>query len=160
MDPRVKPGVTVASWTGGAQRMREPHEHLDRLRRERLARAKQHLQESELGALLCTRDAIVEPGRVQIDDTNLLMNERRRRGTDVTERDRADVTEILGDDHIRARGFQSRELDLVDGQRVLEDQPDLSVSGKSHSCEIPTRSASAPSAQTISVAAGSNEATR
>ena len=33
-------------------------------------------------------------------------------------------------------------------------------SGKSHSCEIPTKSSTAPRAQTISVAAGSNETTR
>src|SRR5437899_4342140 len=49
------------------------------------------------------------------------------RGADVVERDRADVAQILGDDDVGPRRLQSRELDLVHGQRILEHQAHLAV---------------------------------
>src|SRR5262249_27975097 len=70
---------------------------------------------------------IAEAGRVQVDDTNAAVDELGRRGADVIERDRADVTEILGDDDVGPRRLQLRELDLVDGKRVLQHTAHLAI---------------------------------
>src|SRR5262249_59301543 len=63
---------------------------------------------------------VVEPGRMQVDDANLLLDQSGRRGTNIAERHCADVTEVLGDDHIRTDLRQPRQLDLVDGEGLLE----------------------------------------
>ena len=111
------------------------------------------------------------------------MREARDRGAHVVERHRADLAQILGDDHVGRELGELRVVDRVDAERVaITARTAVSIArldaarrrsatrvstarsrisgGKSHSCEMPTSSSAAPSAHTISVADGKSEITR
>ena len=55
------------------------------------------------------------------------MNQLGRGRADIAERDRADVAQILRDDHIGPYCLQPRKLYLVDRERLLEDRANVSI---------------------------------
>ena len=71
----------------------------------------------------------VEPRRVQVDDRDVLAREARDRRLHVVERDRADVAQVLRDDHVVSRRAKRVHPDLVDGQSVGNDVPHRLVDG-------------------------------
>ena len=72
---------------------------------------------------------LVELRRVEADDVDVLLRQSGDRGLDVVEGNRADVAEVLGDDHVGPDLPQPVDVDLVDRQCIPENVADSPVDG-------------------------------